>query len=102
MSCQDDLSQLMPTLYSQVRLAGNSDSTANLRGYAKEHQLVGSPSPVLLGLAVPLHCQQPQEQLQQQQSYPTLQRHTEHQQDMAQRQGTGRRVAHRAFHLELR
>ncbi|KAL3142808.1 hypothetical protein ABBQ38_003107 [Trebouxia sp. C0009 RCD-2024] len=106
MSCQDDLSQLMPTLYSQVRLAVNSDSTANLRAYAEEHQLMGSLSPVLPGSAVPLHCQQPQEQLQlqqqQQQSYPVLQRHTQRQQDITQRQGMGRRVARRAFHLELR
>lgn len=102
MSCQDDLSHLMPTLYSQVNLAAKSDGTADLPPNAKEHKFVGSPSPVLPGSVARLQCQKQQEQLQQRQNYPALQRHIEYQPDMRQRKGTGRRVARRAFHLELR
>ena len=108
MSYQDDLSQLMPTIYSQVRLAANSDSTANILQYAKDYQLMGSPFPTLPSSLAPSLSQQQQEQheqeehQQQKQKQTTLQQHTRKQQGMTQTLGTGRMVACRPFNLELR
>lgn len=98
MSCQDDLSQLMPTLYSKVRLAVNSDSTANLLQYSKDYQLMGSPSPVPASSLIPSPGVQQQQQVEQQQQ----QNHAARQQDRTQMQGTGRVIAQRSFNLELR
>lgn len=102
MSCQDDLSQLMPTLYSKVRLAANSDSTANLLQYAKDYQLMGSPSPVPASSLIPSPGVQQQQQQLEQQNHAALHQYTQRQQDRTQMQGNGRVIAHRSFNLELR
>ena len=104
MSCQDDLSQLMPTLYSKVGLAVHPDSTANLLQYAKDYQLMGSPSSAPASSLIPPTGVQQQQQLGQehQQNQAALQQYTQRQQDRTQMQGTGRVIAHRSFNLELR
>ena len=102
MSYQDDLSQLMPSLYSKVKLAYGSDSTADLAQYANNHALPAS-SVLLINPAVEQNCQPygpvGAEQLPLQ---PALDIKPRGQQGLSQRLGTGRAVAHRAFDLMLR
>ena len=103
MSYQDDLSQLMPSLYSKVKLAYGSDSTADLAQYANNHALPAS-SALLISPAAEQNCQPygptGAEQLPLQ---PVLNMKPRVQQGLSQRhKGTGRTVAHRAFDLMLR
>ena len=102
MSYQDDLSQLMPSLYSKVKLAYGSDNTADLAQYASNHALPAS-SALLISPAAEQNCQPygpvGAEQLPLQ---PALNMKPRVQQGLSQRLGTGRTVAHRAFDLMLR
>jgi len=102
MSYQDDLSQLMPSLYSKVKLAYGSDSTADLAQYANNHALPAS-SALLISPTAEQNCQPygpfRAEQLPLQ---PVLYIKPRVQQGVSQRLGTGRTVAHRAFDLMLR
>ncbi len=96
MSYQDDLSQLMPSLYSKVKLAYGSDSTADLAQYADNHAL-----PLLISPAAEQNCQ-PYGPIGAEQLQPVLNMKPRVQQGLSQRPGTGRTVAHRAFDLMLR
>lgn len=102
MSYHDDLSQLMPSLYSKVKLAYGSDSTGDLAQYANNHALPAS-SALLISPAADQHCQPygptGAEQLPLQ---PVLDMKPRVQQGLSQKLGTGRTVAHRAFDLVLR
>lgn len=101
MSCQDDLSQLMPSLYSRVKLAYGSDRTADLVQYTTDRaSLVNDFNGVLPSSDEPrLDCEGVVTEQQQLQPLLYINRRL---QQGAQRKGTGRAVAHRAFHLELR
>ena len=91
MAEQDELSQLMPTLYSKVRLTSVSDETANLAQYkAVQYPLAVPSSGVVQTQAGKLNTQleaptRPQ---------PLL--------DTRLARGTGRVVARRGFDLQLR
>ena len=102
MSYQDELSQLMPSLYSKVQLAYGSDNTADLAQYANNHAIPVS-SALLISPAAEQNCQPcgptGAEQLPLQ---PVLNMKPRIQQGLSQRLGTGRTVAHRAFDLMLR
>lgn len=100
MSCNDDLSQLMPSLYSRVKLTLSADDTAELVQYQEQQQTNSQqtdvpatsnmlePYAVLArGIAVP-------EQVGGQQSLT--------QSGHKHAKGTGRTVARRPFDLQLR
>ena len=90
MAEQDDLSQLMPTLYSRVRLTSVSDETANLAQYkAVQYALAVPSSGVVQTQAGKLNTQ-----LEATRPQPLL--------DARLARGTGRVVARRGFDLQLR
>lgn len=91
MAEQDDLSQLMPTLYSRVRLTSVSDETANLAQYRAVQHTLAVPSPGV----VQTHAGKLNTQLEvTTRPQPML--------DTRLVRGTGRVVARRGFDLQLR
>ena len=101
MSCQDDLSQLMPSLYSRVKLTYGSDNTADLSRYANKRPVLdGIVSEVYPASTEQQHLPEPTAEQQRLQNTFCINPRA-HQEPMRLK-GTGRAVTHRAFHLELR
>ena len=100
MSFQDELCQLMPSLYSKVKLGNGSENTLDLAQYAhNDARLRETASVICLGSNTQPHSVVAR---QQQQLQPVRRMNPKVQQGLVPRKGTGRPVAHRAFQLEMR
>ena len=89
----DDLSQLMPTLYSRIRLSSATEETANLAQYARVQHALSAPG----GLVI---SKQAADGLLQKQ--PLLANNTRGLLKSESGRGTGRTVSLRRFDLHMR
>lgn len=93
MAEQDDLSQLMPTLYSRIRLTSTSDESAGLALYAAARQ--GLAATASAADRKDIQNGMPHEQSQ-------VVPQPRHRPETKHGRGTGRVVAPRGFDLQLR
>ena len=96
MSSHDDLSQLMPSLYSRVKLTHSADETAELMQYASLPRVPNNLNLNSPALSSKLQCQQLNVTMAPEPQLPLAQHR------LFEAKGSGRIVARRGFNLQLR
>ena len=93
MAEHDDLSQLMPTLYSRIRLSSATEETSNLAQYARAQQ-------ALTARVAPVSSRQAADGMPQPKALMAIKPRALAASEATR--GTGRIISHRKFDLQMR